>query len=334
MSRCLQLAKLGEFSVAPNPMVGCVIVHNQLIVAEGYHQKFGGPHAEVNAFSSLQNTIPISECEVYVSLEPCSHFGKTPPCADLIIRKKPRKVIVGMLDPNPQVAGSGVKKIRDASIEVEIGVLESECQALNKKFICYHSKKRPFITLKWAQTADGFLGRISAQNHLQKQISSTKNKGYVHQLRANHMAILVGSNTINADNPQLDTRHWIGSNPIKIVLAKSLNINLESRILKEGKTLIINGLKSGVEGDVSFVQTDDFSVKYLLYMLYTKGIQSILVEGGSKTLQAFIDSDIWDEAIVLTSKVTWGEGISAPKMEKAPLYVENRHSDQVTFYTN
>lgn len=334
MSRCLQLANLGEIAVAPNPMVGCVIVHNKQIVAEGYHRQFGAAHAEVNAFNNLPSHIPMHECEVYVSLEPCSHFGKTPPCADLIINKNPKKVIVGMLDPNPQVAGSGIQKIVDAGIAVETGILEDECKLLNKKFVCFHSKKRPFVTLKWAQTADGFIGRDANDKLNSKQISSKRNRPFIHKLRAEHTAILIGANTLFLDNPKLDVRYWKGNNPLKIILSKSLHINLNISTLTQEKTLIINEKKQGEVGNITFLQLSDFSILSILNKLYEVGVHSILVEGGSNVLKQFIDSDCWDEAIVLTSNAHWKNGITAPTINKNPEWQETFNDDNITFFVN
>lgn len=334
MQRCLSLAQLGEEWVAPNPMVGCVIVYKNAIVSEGYHQAYGQPHAEVNAFNNISSTIPISDCEIYVSLEPCSHFGKTPPCADLIISKRPKRVVIGMLDPNPKVAGSGIAKIRNSGIEVLFGVLEPECKLLNKKFICFHSNKRPYITLKWAETSDGFMGRVPYENHKSKQISSERNKAFVHYLRTVHTAIMVGANTINRDHPMLDVRHWKGNNPLKIVVSKALNVNIDLPIFKTGFSLLLNGIKEEKEGNIEFVLCDDFSIVNLINTLYNKGVQSILVEGGAELLAQFIDSNLWDEAIVFRSNKEWKKGIKAPLLGKNPIRSVKQNGDKISFYEN
>ena len=334
MQRCLQLAKLGEEYVAPNPMVGCVIVYKNVIVAEGYHKKFGDPHAEVVAFSNLSAELNVSECDVYVSLEPCSHYGKTPPCADLIIAKKPRNVYVGMMDPNPKVAGTGISKIKKAGINVVVGLLRESCEELNKKFITYHDKNRPFVTLKWAQTSDGFIGRHASESKLSKQISNLNNKFLVHQLRATHMAIMVGSNTINTDNPELNLRYWSGTNPHRIIVSKLLSVDTNMGCFKNGKWLILNNIKQEIQGNIEFVKLEDFSPKGILSSLYSLGMQSVLIEGGSQLINHFIKEQVWDEVIVIRSKKQWFNGILAPKFQKKTSYTKKQFTDTVDYYKN
>jgi diaminohydroxyphosphoribosylaminopyrimidine deaminase/5-amino-6-(5-phosphoribosylamino)uracil reductase len=334
MSRCLQLAKLGEAFVAPNPMVGCVIVHNNQIVAEGYHQKYGESHAEVNAFNNLADEINPKECEVFVSLEPCSHFGKTPPCADLIIAKQPKRVVVGMLDPNPQVAGSGIQRILEAGIEVKSKVLESECQDLNKKFVSFHSLKSPFVTLKWAETYDGYMGRQPG-NVCSKKISSEANNAFVHQLRANHMAILIGANTAIEDNPKLDIRHWLGIDPVKVILSKNVELSPELDLFKSGKTIVFTDQNNGLESEkIISIQPKDFSIETILNELYQQGIYSVLVEGGALVLQGFINSGMWNEAIRLISNEEWGVGVAAPRINSNPSFDQNVNGDRILKYYN
>ncbi len=334
MHRCLQLAQLGEEFVAPNPMVGCVIVREGKIVAEGYHKKYGGPHAEVNAFNNLPADITISECDVYVSLEPCSHFGKTPPCADLIIAKRPRKVYVGMLDPNPKVAGTGIIKISKSGINVQVGILESDCASLNKKFVSFFKQNQPYITLKWAQTADNFMGRLLDSRDFSRQISSKENTAFVHKLRATHTAIMVGANTVNLDNPLLDLRSWKGRNPTKVIVSKNLSVDLDSKTFTSGKCLILNGLKDGKGTNLEFVKLSDFTAKGILRALYKLGIQSVLIEGGPTLLNLFIRENLWNEAIVISSKTTWLSGVSAPVLKAIPTSTEVKFGDTINYYKN
>lgn len=313
MQRCLELAMQGELSVAPNPMVGCVIVHKDTIVAEGYHQKYGEAHAEVLAFASLPTDINLHNCEVYVNLEPCSHFGKTPPCADLIIAQKPKRVIIGTLDPNVRVAGAGIKKLIEANINVTVGILENECQQLNRKFMKAQLTKLPYITLKWAETHNGYMARVHNDGSSSK-ISDPKNDAWVHHLRATHQAILVGAETVNRDNPALDVRYGNGTSPIKIVYSPRLTVDLDKQLFAQGKTIVYNNLKSETALHYELVCLDDFSLQNVLQDLYSKNIHSILVEGGARILALFLEHNMWDETIILKSNADWTDGIKAPWM--------------------
>jgi diaminohydroxyphosphoribosylaminopyrimidine deaminase/5-amino-6-(5-phosphoribosylamino)uracil reductase len=331
MNRCLELAKLGEYSTAPNPMVGCVIVYNNSIVAEGYHEKYGSAHAEVNAFSNLSEDIDPSKCEVYVNLEPCSFYGKTPPCAELIVAKKPKRIVIGMLDPHKKVAGSGVKRILEAGIDLKVGVLEDECKELNKKFIKAHTEMAAFVTLKWAETSDGYMARKSNSKESAK-ISDPINNVNVHRLRANHQAILVGAQTVNRDNPSLNLRHWKGNNPIKVVLSPRLSVNLSSKIFEEGRTLVYNQKKSSSTNHYELIQLADCSIDNILKDLVSRDIHSILVEGGPTVLGAFINKKIWDEAIILKSNDSWGEGIKAPWVGIKSRKEETQGNDTIKYF--
>lgn len=268
MRRCIQLAQNGRQNAQPNPMVGAVIVHEGRIIGEGYHVRCGEGHAEVNACASVkpEDEHILSESTIYVSLEPCSHYGKTPPCADLLVSKHFKRCVIGCKDPFAKVQGRGIKKLQDAGIEVKVGVLEEECKALNKRFMTFHGKQRPLVTLKWAQSSDGYI-----DGH----ISSAYTQMLCHKRRAEHQAILVGRKTYEIDNPSLDTRNWYGPSPKRFV-ASSQSIQL-----RDGFTLI---------------QSTD--VKEILTQLYTLGIQSVLIEGGSQLLQSFIDSGLWDDCYV------------------------------------
>ena len=311
IKRCIELAKQGERYTAPNPMVGCVIVHNGEIVSEGYHKRFGGPHAEANAFNNLAPAINTNECEVYVNLEPCSHYGKTPPCANLIEDKNPKRVIIGMLDPHTKVAGRGIQKLRDAGVKVKVGVLVDECTALNRKFIKAHATQRPFVTLKWAETKNGFMARLEGDNQ-PAQISDVVNTPLVHNLRATHQAILVGANTINRDKPRLDVRGVDGNNPIKIVLSKTLNVDLNIATFSTGYTLLYTTVNGEKTDNYELIKLEDMTLDSVLADMYSRDIHSVLVEGGNQVLTSFIENKAWDEAIILKSETEWDTGIKAP----------------------
>ena len=276
MQRCLQLAANGIQGARPNPMVGAVIVTNGRIIGEGYHVRCGEGHAEVNAFASVrpEDEALLKDATIYVSLEPCSHYGKTPPCADLIIKKGVKRVVVGCIDPFAEVQGRGIKKLKDAGIDVTVGVLEEECQWLNRRFFTYHREHRPYIILKWAQTANGFID----DNFKPLQISNEQTQMLSHQLRAEEDAILVGHTTFDRDQPQLTVRHWHGPNPKRIVL------------------------------------THDRPITQLMDDLYQHGIQSLIVEGGRQTHESFIEAGLWDEIRVETAPFTVGDGTPAPKL--------------------
>ena len=317
IARCIEIARRGEYYVAPNPMVGAVLVDaDGQILAEGWHEKYGEAHAEVNCFRNYEKTItndqsPITnlkECTLFVSLEPCSHYGKTPPCAKLIIEKGVGRVVVGMLDPNPLVAGKGVQMLRDAGIEVEVGVLEEECRELNKRFLCLHEKHRPYVLLKWAQTADGFvdynrpIGDWSLVNgHLNGAlpISTEKTKALVHKMRAENMAIMVGTRTVLLDNPRLLNTHWEGRNPIRVTIDRHHVIPADARILSdEAETIVYRE------------QTD---WPFILADLAKRNIHSILVEGGPALLNHILETGLWDEIhIEVAPELTIGEGVAAP----------------------
>jgi diaminohydroxyphosphoribosylaminopyrimidine deaminase / 5-amino-6-(5-phosphoribosylamino)uracil reductase len=315
MYRALQLAQLGAGNVAPNPMVGCVIVHENRIIGEGFHQKYGQAHAEVNAINSVSDKSKLSQSTVYVTLEPCSHFGKTPPCADLLIKNKVKKVVICNHDPNPLVAGKGIEKLKAAGIEVEIGILEKKGQALNKRFFTFIEKKRPYIILKWAQTADGL---IAGENGKPIQISNKFSSKLVHKMRAKNTAIMVGTNTAQNDNPNLTTRNWTGNNPIRILIDKQLRFKQTMNIFdEEAESLIYNLHGDGKIGDAEYVklpETDDF-LQDLIHDLFKRKIQSLLVEGGTKLLESFFKLGLWDEALVIVGENNIGDGVLGPKID-------------------
>lgn len=313
----LNLAKQGMGYVAPNPMVGCVIVKDNAIVSEGYHQKYGEAHAEVNAIKNLSLEINPKDCTLYVTLEPCCHFGKTPPCANLIIDKGFKKVVVCNLDPNPLVAGKGIEKLKNVGIEVIIGVLEKEGRELNKHFFTFFKKKRPYYLLKWAQTADGFISKLPVpKNRIENLIGDAEQQLQSHQLRSNIMAILVGKNTVLSDNPNLTTRLIKGKNPIRIFIDKNLEVPKSFNVYNfEAKTIVFNGIKDDVENNIEFIKLD-FTKNILDQIsnkLYDLKIQSVIVEGGAFLHNSFIQQKLFDEIIVYTNKnLKFNSGVKAP----------------------
>ena len=337
IAHCIEIARRGEYFVAPNPMVGAVLVgkpnpdSSEVILAEGWHERYGEGHAEVNCFKHFESTdrstdrvqnTDLSACTLFVSLEPCSHYGKTPPCAKLIIEKGVGRVVVGMLDPNPLVAGKGVQMLRDAGIEVVVGVLEKECRELNKRFLCLYEKKRPYVTLKWAQTADGFLDvrrtdvrctkdvRRGEGQHLNGAltISTPETKKLVHKMRAENMAIMVGTNTVLMDNPRLLNTHWEGRNPIRVTLDRHHRIPDDARIWGGASDY------PGIEPVIVYRERTDWP--YILDDLAKRNIHSILVEGGTTLLAHILQTGIWDEIHVeVAPDLKIGEGVPAPKID-------------------
>ena len=305
MSRCLFLAQNGAYYVAPNPMVGAVLVGpDGDVLAEGWHQVYGGPHAEVNCFKDAEERgIPdelMKQSTLYVSLEPCSHYGKTPPCSELIINKGVRKVVVGILDPNPLVGGRGIALLRQAGIEVEVGVLEAECREVNKRFLCLQEKKRPYVTLKWAETADGYLDLYRTEKGGGPlRISTDYTKQLVHKLRAMNMAIMVGSTTALLDDPRLTTTKWAGRNPIRVLVDRRNRVPKTARILNtEAETI---------------VYSDNTEWDFILKDLAARNIHSIMVEGGATLLSNILSTGIYDEVHVeVSDRVLGGDGVKAP----------------------
>ncbi|NML23165.1 bifunctional diaminohydroxyphosphoribosylaminopyrimidine deaminase/5-amino-6-(5-phosphoribosylamino)uracil reductase RibD [Pseudoflavitalea sp. G-6-1-2] len=322
MQRCLELAVLGAGHVAPNPMVGAVLVHNGRIIGEGYHMKYGEAHAEVNCINSVasEDQHLIGESVIYVSLEPCAHHGKTPPCADLIIRHKIPKVVVGCRDPFPEVDGKGIEKLRAAGIDVIIGVCEEAAKALNKRFFTYHTAWRPYVTLKWAQTADGYIAGIPGERLL---ISNALTNRFVHQWRSEEASILVGTNTAMQDDPQLNTRYWQGTDPVKLVVDLDLRLPSSLKLFNgNARTIVFNALKHGEEENIFFYEVERRKklVPQLLQALYKLRLNSVLVEGGAVLLQSFIDAGLWDEARVITNTaLTAGTGLPAPQLAQATM---------------
>lgn len=313
MQRCIELAAQGLGRTYTNPMVGAVVVHNDTIIGEGYHHKAGEPHAEVNAINSVKDKSLLSESTIYVSLEPCAHYGKTPPCADLIIRMGIPRVVVGCVDSFSKVAGEGIKRIRNAGSEVIVGVLEKECRELNKRFFCFHEKHRPYIILKWAESADGF---ISLPDRTPVWLTDNVAKRIVHKQRSEEMAILIGCATANSDNPSLTTREWIGNNPTRVVFSPKENLLDNLSLLNDNQGLIVlTDAESRTIGNVKYIQLTPSlpsRAEQICNALYNEGIQSLIVEGGRMTLQTFIDANLWDEAFIYYGTNCLTNGIPAP----------------------
>ncbi len=320
MHRALFLAKLGLGKVAPNPLVGCVIVHDNIIIGEGYHQFYGGPHAEVNALKQVENPDLLKKATVYVTLEPCSHFGKTPPCSDILIKSGVKNVVIGTRDSNPLVSGKGIDKLKKAGIEVIENVLENECRKINRRFFTFHEKSRPYVILKWAQTSDGYLDKQRSSNEIGiNWITEPETKSLVHKWRSEEQAILVGRNTIMNDNPSLTVRDFSGKNPIRIVIDSQLALsNMKNVFSDDAETLVFNRIKNEKIGNIEWIKIQETNTDLILKELYKRGIQSVLVEGGSRTLQYFIIDNVWDEARVIVGNSQFGGGVKAPVLNKLP----------------
>ncbi len=322
MLRCLDLALLGQENVAPNPLVGCVIVHKERIIGEGYHEKIGEAHAEVNAINSVADKSLLPHSTIYVSLEPCAHFGKTPPCADLIVKHQLKRVVIAVQDPFSKVNGAGIKRLTDAGIEVTVDVLESKAKELNKRFITFHEKQRPYIILKWAETADGFVDKIrtDASEPSLKITGNTANT-LVHKWRSEEAAIMVGKNTALLDNPSLTTRKYRGKNPIRILLDSNSEVTKSANIFNdEAKTIVLSENTRNLES----VLTD----------LHKRDIQSVIVEGGPKLHQSFYEIGLWDEIRRFVSSMEIGTGMEALKLNETPESESQIGNDHLLIYRN
>lgn len=333
MKRCIELARLGIGHVAPNPLVGAVVVYNDAIIGEGFHQKYGEAHAEVNAIHSVENQSLLSESTIYVSLEPCAHFGKTPPCADLIVKHRFKRVVIGSGDSFSEVSGKGIERLKAAGIEVETFVLEKECRQLNKAFFTFHEKKRPFVFLKWAQSSNGFIDASNENPGSITWVSQPEVQPLVHKWRNEYQAILVGKNTILADNPSLTCRAYHGRNPLRIALDSHCEIPNSSHVLSDGgETIVFNTMKSEQTGAVRFVKLEDMKPSTILEALYRLNIQSVFIEGGAKTLQSFIDSTLWDEACIIQGQHPISNGTPAPKLIGQHVDSETISGDTLNYF--
>ncbi len=326
IKRCLEIAKNGLGTTRPNPMVGSVIVYNNTIIGEGYTSTYGGNHAEVNAINNVKNKSLLKEATIYVTLEPCSHFGKTPPCSDLIIKHQIPNVVIGCIDDNTQVAGKGIEKLKKAGCKVIVGILENECKKHHKRFFTFHNKKRPYIILKWAETADGFIAPESKNEQKPVWITNTYSRQLVHKWRTEEQAILVGTNTVLQDNPSLTARDWKGENPIRIVIDKEEKLSENFSIFnKESETIIIS--KSNIDFTKPIAQQ-------ICEVLLKKDINSVIIEGGAKTLQTFINENLWDEARIFIGANKFEKGIKTPKFSGKLISEEKIMNDTLKTYTN
>jgi len=333
MNRALEIAQNGLGNVSPNPLVGCVIVHRNVIIGEGWHQKYGEAHAEVNAINSVKNKELLKKSTLYVTLEPCSHFGKTPPCADLIIKHKIPKVIICNLDPFDKVNGAGITRLKKNNIEVVTDVLENKGKEINRRFFTSITKKRPYIILKWAETKDGFTAR---KNFDSKWISNSESRKLVHKLRAEEDAILVGFNTAKYDNPSITVRDWQGENPSRIVIDKNLSLDRNLNLFDGNvNTICFNSIKNDSIKNLRFIKVDFSNLEEeILHALDKQKIQSIIIEGGSKTIQKFMGKNLWDEAHIFVGNQKFNVGINAPKLEIEPIKEVEVLDDLLKIYRN
>lgn len=321
IKRCINLAENGFGTTFPNPMVGSVIVYENQIIGEGWHKKAGEPHAEVNAIRSVKDKSLLKKATIYVSLEPCSHFGKTPPCCDLIIEHQIPNVVVGTVDPNEKVAGNGIKKLIAAGANVTVGVLEKECNELNKRFFTFHQQKRPYIILKWAQSQDGFLSpeKEIEQDRKPVWITNAYSRQLVHKWRSEEQAILAGTQTVIDDNPKLNTRDWSGNNPVRVVLDQNNRIPKDSFVFDNTvKTIVFTKSETNLSAENTNFEVIDFNqniIPQILAVLHQNQIQSIIIEGGLQTLQSFIDENIWDEARIFIGNISFEKGTKAPMIQ-------------------
>jgi len=317
MLRAIELARLGMGNVSPNPMVGCVIVYNGVIIGEGYHREYGKPHAEVNAVNSVKDKKLLKESTLYVTLEPCSHHGKTPPCSDLILQHRIPNIIVGTIDPFAQVAGSGIEKLRNGGCKVLQGFLEDRCIELNRRFFTFHQKKRPYIILKWAQTADGFIDIDRSQEHYGKPTWITNNlsKISVHKMRADESAIIVGTNTAQKDNPSLTLREWRGNSPLRLLIDRDLKLSAELSLFDQSvPTIVYTSKEVSPKNNLEFqrILFNGKELEQILIDLHGRGVLSLIVEGGQILINSFINKNIWDEARVFIGKTNFHRGVKAP----------------------
>lgn len=342
MKRCLQLATLGLGKVQPNPMVGCVIVYEDKIIGEGYHTAYGKAHAEVMAIESVKNKALLPNSTLYVSLEPCSHYGKTPPCTDLIIQHKIPNVVIGMADPNTSVHGNGRDILKKHGVSVSIGILESKCRKINKRYLTFLKEKRPYIILKWAQSIDGFISKAPGKWQKSEKntiywISNTLSRLYVHKWRTEEQAIMIGTNTAEIDNPKLNVRGWKGNNPTRVVIDKNLRLSKTLQVFNGVTPTIVYTAKEKVSTkNLTYVKVN-FSkgpIKPILKHLHAQGIQSVIIEGGQQLLNSFIEIGLWDEARVFIGQEPIGKGLEAPVLNQGFKEKFNIDSDQLLLFEN
>lgn len=334
MQRCLDLAVQGLGNTAPNPMVGCLIVHDGKIIGEGYHKKFGESHAEVNAIQSVQNPELLQRSTLYVNLEPCSHFGKTPPCTDLILQKNIFRVVIGSFDTNPNVPGKGIQKLKDGGVEVITKVLRTESDFLNRRFLTFYNKQRPYIILKWAQSADGFM---ALNEQKQFWFTNSESRKIMHKWRTEEQGILVGNNTIRVDDSALTARLWSGKNPTRIVIDRKKVLPLDMKVFNgEAVTLVFNEIETQSIGSTHFIKIDYYGniLEQILNELYKREIQSVIVEGGPTTLNHFIHQNRWDEARIFTTKHELIEGKLSPRIKGSLIEESEIETDNLKIFIN
>ncbi len=323
MKRCLQLAGMGAGTVSPNPMVGAIVVYDQQIIGEGFTSPYGGPHAEVNAIEEVIQKYGDAEAfrmfkdsTVYVSLEPCTHFGKTPPCADMLVRNQFRRVVIACQDPFAKVNGEGIRRLESAGIQVTVGVLEQEAKWLNRRFFTRLAYHRPYVILKWAQTSNGFFAPLE---NTQQWISNVASKQLVHKWRSEEDAILIGTKTALIDNPALTVRNWLGRHPKRVLIDKNLSVQADAAIFSPDiETFVFNAKQTDWSSHLKYIQLENFDLylpQNILYQLHLMDVQSLIIEGGAKTLQQFIDAGLWDEARIFYGKEMWETGIRAPQLQ-------------------
>lgn len=326
IKRCIEIAKNGLGSTRPNPMVGCVIVYKSEIIGEGFTSAYGGNHAEVNAINSVKDKSLLNQATIYVTLEPCSHYGKTPPCSDLIIKHQIPNVVIGSLDDNPQVAGKGIEKLKNAGCKVLVGVLEKECKEHHKRFFTFHNKNRPYIILKWAETANGFIAPKTKDQRKPVWITNEYSRQLVHKWRSEEQAILVGANTVLQDNPSLTVRDWTGENPIRIVIDKENKLSKDFKVFNtEAKTIIIS---------IENINFNKNIAQQICGILFKNNINSVIIEGGAKTLQTFIAENLWDEARIFIGNIQFQNGVKAPRFSGTLISEDTLLNDVLKIYTN
>ncbi len=339
IQRCIQLAKNGLGTTYPNPLVGSVIVHNNKVIGEGWHYQSGQPHAEVNAISAVKDTTLLKHATIYVSLEPCSHYGKTPPCSDLIIAKGIKKVVIGTIDPFAKVSGAGIQKLINSGCDVVVGVLEKECQELNKRFLTFHNNKRPYIILKWAETTNGFIAPGIKDKREPVWITNEQSRQLVHKWRAEEQAILVGRTTVIKDNPSLTTRDWPGQHPIRIVIDRSGQVPENSTVLNNKTPTIIITSEENKNNNTDLttyetVHTKNNTVEEICSILHQHNIQSVIIEGGQHTINSFISKNLWDEARIFMGNITFDAGIKAPTIQAKLIAEKQIMNDTLKIYRN
>ncbi len=337
MRRCFELAQQGLGKVQPNPMVGAVIVYDGNIIGEGYHEEYGKAHAEVNAIQQVLTNFSnaskiLTKSTLYVNLEPCAHTGKTPPCADLIIKHGIPKVVISNIDPFGSVNGKGVDRLKNAGVDVKINVLKEEGYEINKRFFTYHTLQRPYVILKWAESKDGY---ISIAENTRSNISGAEARKLNHKWRSEEQAILVGTKTVQVDNPILTVRDWVGKNPVRVIIDKDLKLAKELNIFNtDSKTIIFNNHKTELDGNIQFVQIDFYGLvpQFILFQLYLMEIQSLIIEGGAYTINEFVQFGLWDEVRMYKSKSNLGQGIKAPISEGRLFSKQDLGDDELFIY--